>query len=207
METIRALVLADAAEGRRDLDLLLRRLSAVDFIGECGGPDGLMGLVRELDADFVLVDAERLPELLDPVDSERLPDGSPSSVAPSADTETKPPGRQPHGSRFVVKRPNGRVRFVPVSELLWIEAARDYVRLHTDAESHLVRETMSALEKRLDPREFVRVHRSTIVRLDAIQEIKYEASGRCSVLLVDGSRRPASRSGRRRLEGAIGYSA
>ena len=200
METIRALVLSGTEEGRRtDLDLRLARLSSIDVIGECAGREDVLSLAHELDADVVLVEAERLPELLGPADA-----GPPSPVPVAAHGNGS---SRRNGSRFVVKRPNGRIRLVPVHELMWVEAARDYVRLHTAAESHLVRETMATIEARLDRQEFVRIHRSTIVRIEAIVEIKYEPSGRCSVQLADGSQRPASRSGRRRLEGAIGYSA
>jgi two-component system LytT family response regulator len=204
METIRALVVACEAEERRNLNLLLRGLSAIDVIGECSAGDELLGLVRELDADLVLLDAAQLPELLAPLDS-----GSTltASDAVNGSASNGNGSARQTGSRFVVKRPNGRVRFVPVQELLWVEAARDYVRLHTDEGSHLIRDTMATVEERLDPREFVRIHRSTIVRVEAIQEIKYEPSGRCSVLLSDGSQRRASRPGRRRLEEAIGYTA
>lgn len=99
-----------------------------------------------------------------------------------------------------------RIQFVAVDEINWVEAAGDYVRLHTDERSHLLRETMKGMEARLDPDRFVRLHRSTLVRLDFVQEIRSSDSGQYDVVLEDGTRRSLSRSGRERLEEALGES-
>jgi two-component system, LytTR family, response regulator len=72
--------------------------------------------------------------------------------------------------RLVVKSP-GRIYFIEVREIDWIEAAENYVQLHANRQTHLVHGTITALEKRLDPRLFIRVHRSTIVNLARIKEI------------------------------------
>lgn len=87
-----------------------------------------------------------------------------------------------------------------------MEAACDYVRLHTADAAHLIRETMARIEKQLDSRAFVRVHRSTIARVDSVREIKYDQEGRCLVLLSDGAQRAASRAGRKRLQATLGFS-
>ena len=73
--------------------------------------------------------------------------------------------------RLLVKRRAGRV-LVQVEEIDWIESAGNYVRLHVGRERHLLRETMTALEDELDPAQFVRIHRSTIVNLDRVRELE-----------------------------------
>lgn len=105
--------------------------------------------------------------------------------------------------RFVVKS-HGSISFVSVEDVLWVGAARDYVRLHTATDSHLIRGTMTSLETRLAPAGFVRVHRSTLVQVDAIQQIRTRSNGRCSVVLPGGGERVVSRSGKRILEKALG---
>jgi two-component system LytT family response regulator len=86
----------------------------------------------------------------------------------------------------------------------WVEADGDYVRLHTGKSSHLHRSTLSALEAQLDPAEFVRIHRSTIVRLARIRELQPYFHGEYVVLLADGTKLKLSRSYRDRLQTALG---
>ena len=92
-------------------------------------------------------------------------------------------GRRP--DRLLV--PEGR-RIVPVavSAIGWIQAEGDYARIHADGKSYLVYRTLNELEARLDPAEFLRVHRSAIVRLDQIQEVEPAGSGRYRVTLKVG---------------------
>lgn len=89
--------------------------------------------------------------------------------------------------RLMVKT-QGTIRFVDVEDVDWIEAAGDYVRLHlSTGDQPLVRETMTRLEERLDPERFVRVHRSSIVNLDRVAEIRHGSSGEYIVELEDGT--------------------
>ncbi len=110
--------------------------------------------------------------------------------------KTHPPGAIP--GCFVI-RDRGRVAFVRHSDVEWIEAAGDYVRLHAREQSWLTRDTLSAVEKRLDPRKFLRIHRSTIVRLDRIRELRPFENGDAAVHLTDGLELRASRSYRSAL--------
>ncbi|HKK08183.1 MAG TPA: LytTR family DNA-binding domain-containing protein, partial [Gemmatimonadota bacterium] len=105
--------------------------------------------------------------------------------------------------RFVV-RSSGRIHFVDIDEVDWIEAAGDYVRLHAGERSHLMRETMKVLDRGLDPEEWVRIHRSTIVRISHVREIRTTDTGQYVVVLQDGTRRSLSRTGRERLEEVLG---
>jgi two-component system LytT family response regulator len=110
-----------------------------------------------------------------------------------------PDSEQAYLSRLVVKNA-GRVIFVRAEEIDWIEAADYYVRLHVAHKSHLLRETMSALEERLDPARFFRVHRSAIVNLDRIAEIQPYFHGEHVLVLQDGSKLKLSRARKEKLE-------
>jgi two-component system LytT family response regulator len=108
-------------------------------------------------------------------------------------------------NRIVVKTA-GRVFFVRVEDLDWIEAADYCVKLHAGGRSHVIRESMSALEERLDPRRFFRASRSAIVNLDRVQEIQPYGKGDQVVLLQDGTRLRLSRARRLELEERLGQS-
>jgi DNA-binding LytR/AlgR family response regulator len=83
---------------------------------------------------------------------------------------------------------------VPLSEVEWFEARDDYVRLHTAGGRHLVHATIGELERRTDPTQFLRIHRSHMVRLDRITAIHRTPEGRLIVELKSGVRLNASRS-------------
>ncbi len=100
--------------------------------------------------------------------------------------------------RLVIKE-SGRVFFIKASEIHWIEAAGNYVRLHLDDGAHLMRETMSRLEEGLDPDKFLRIHRSTIVNVDAVRELQPMFNGEYAVILVNGTQLSLSRGYRERL--------
>jgi two-component system LytT family response regulator len=108
--------------------------------------------------------------------------------------------------RLILKT-SGRVTFLKVDEIDWIEAEGNYVRLHVGASSHLLRETMKGIEAKLDPERFIRIHRSTIVNTDRIKELQPLFHGEYAVILRDGTRLTASRGPenklRRVLEGHL----
>lgn len=88
----------------------------------------------------------------------------------------------------------GRVLLVPVEEIDWIGAANNYVEIHVGKASHLMRETLSVLESKLDPEKFLRISRSTIVAIDRIREIQPLFHGEQAVILRNGTKLTASRS-------------
>ena len=88
-------------------------------------------------------------------------------------------------------------------EIDYIEAARNNVRLHAGKATHLLREPLGALEARLDPAGFGRIHRSTVVRLDRVAEIEPWFSGDCQVVLRDGVRLRLSRTHRAEFEARL----
>lgn len=106
---------------------------------------------------------------------------------------------QPKTDRIVVKS-GGRLFFIRTDEIDWIEAAGNYVRLHVGTASHLLRETMNAIESRLDPEKFFRIHRSRIVNMERIQEMQPWLNGEYAVVLQNGTRVTLSRGYREKLQ-------
>lgn len=100
--------------------------------------------------------------------------------------------------RLVVKSV-GRVFFLKVDEIDWIEAAGNYVKLHAGREAHMIRETMNGIEAKLDPDKFLRIHRSTVVHIDRIKELHPMFSGDYAVILRNGTELALSRNYRERL--------
>ena len=113
-----------------------------------------------------------------------------------------PPDAETYLKRLVVKT-GGRVFFINVEEIDWIEAADYYVRLHVGRASHLLRETMSNLERQLNPQQFQRIHRSTIVHLDRIAALEPAYHGDYVVLLRNGTQLKMSRRHRQKVEAAL----
>ena len=106
--------------------------------------------------------------------------------------------------RIVVKGPN-RVRLLPVEQISWIEADGMYVKLHTrDGGVHLHRGLLGSLDSSLDARRFVRIHRSAIVNIDVIDELRQDAHGDYVVLLRDRTEVRVGRRFRARLQARLG---
>ena len=105
--------------------------------------------------------------------------------------------------RFVIKS-SGRVFFVRAEEIDWIEAAGNYVKLHVGTEAHLFRETMNALEARLNTDTFYRIHRSHIVNIERVRELQPWFNGEYVVFLKDGTRLTLSRGYREKLQERLG---
>jgi two-component system LytT family response regulator len=101
--------------------------------------------------------------------------------------------RQRYADRLLVKTA-GRVLFLRVDEIDWMEAAGSYVRLHVGRDGHLLHEGMAALMARLDPARFARIHRSTIVNLDRVRELQPWFHGDAVAILRDGTRLQVSRT-------------
>jgi two-component system, LytTR family, response regulator len=105
--------------------------------------------------------------------------------------------------RLVIKA-GGRVFFLRVEEIDWIEAAANYVKLHAGREAHLLRETMSSLEAKLDPAKFIRIHRSVIVNIERIKVLQPLFHGEYAVTLLDGTQLTLSRGFREKLQQLLG---
>jgi two-component system, LytTR family, response regulator len=100
--------------------------------------------------------------------------------------------------RFIIKS-GGRVVFLRAEEIDWMCAVGNYVRLQVGRDSHLMRETMTGMESKLDPVSFMRIHRSTIVNLDRVKEVQPWAKGEYVVIMRNGTRLIMSRRYRERL--------
>jgi two-component system LytT family response regulator len=93
----------------------------------------------------------------------------------------------------------GKICFLKAEEIDWVEAERDYVRIHNGARKHLLRSTISGMEQQLPAERFLRIHRSTIVNVDRIREMQPLSYGEYAVILHDGTRLTLSRSFRERV--------
>jgi two-component system LytT family response regulator len=131
--------------------------------------------------------------------------GNAVPLAPSQDRRSG--GSQPRTlDRIVVKGPN-RVRLLPVEQISWIEADGMYVKLHTrDGAVHLHRALLGSLDGALDERRFVRIHRSAIVNIEVVDELRQDAHGDYIVLLRDGTGVRVGRRFRARLQARLGQS-
>ena len=101
--------------------------------------------------------------------------------------------QRPRPDRFLVRH-GDRWVLVKSASIQWIEAEDNYVRLHVDSESHLLRHTMAGILVRLDPAQFKRIHRSAIVNLDYIKELQTWSGGDVLVVMRDGTHLTLSRT-------------
>jgi two-component system LytT family response regulator len=150
-------------------------------------------------------DLRAVDYLLKPFTAERLHSAVQRAIdqtAPAPKAPARPPsminGKEPYTARIVFKS-RGRILFLPVTDIRWIGAEENYVRICTDKETHLLRETMMAMEQKLDPQMFLRVHRSAIVNLQFVKEVRTEGQGDFVVHMISGQRIAMSRSYHARL--------
>ena len=110
-------------------------------------------------------------------------------------------GRSPEaaGERLLVKS-GGRVSFVDVDQIDWVEAEGNYVRIHAGDQVHIMRETMNGLFERIGPHQFFRIHRSRIVNVTRVKELLIAGGGDYHVVLWDGTRLGLSRMYRDALQ-------
>jgi two-component system LytT family response regulator len=101
----------------------------------------------------------------------------------------------------------GQIAVVPVERVDYLEAEGNYVAVHADEETYLINDTLSALEARLDPEQFFRIHRSTIVRLDRVEALLTASGGDYAVRLRGGKRLRLARSRRDEFAGRLGLDA
>ena len=118
----------------------------------------------------------------------------------------RPAAPRPERHNRLVIKSSGRIHFVRIQEVDWCEAAGNYVCLHVGPQTYLVRGTMSHIESQLDTGQFVRVHRSTIVNLDRIQELRPSFNGEYVIVLHDQTRLTLSRGYRHSLQARLGKS-
>jgi two-component system, LytTR family, response regulator len=220
-------VVAECPTGQEALDFLSQ--SAVDIVFldiQMPGMDGFalldtVGPQRNWCAIFVTAydnfalrafDAQALDYLLKPYEDGRLREALRRAKARLADS--RPSERPEHfplppeppvahyRDRVAVRVGDGLV-LLRLGQVDWIEAADNYVNLHCGGEIHTMRETMNALQKTLDPRTFLRIHRSTIVNLDRVKALQPWFRGDYRVVLSTGAILTLSRGYRKNLEDRI----
>ena len=130
----------------------------------------------------------------------RISQSQPSQLGPHILDAT---GRSGYWRRLVVKS-GSVVRFLPVAEIDWIEAANVYVNLHVGRHEYLYRIALSHLASKLDPARFVRIHRSTIVNIERIKELEPISQGEYEVVMTDGTHLNLSKTYRLELEKLLG---
>lgn len=226
---IRALIVDDEPFARASLLVLLRRDPEIEIAGECASGLEAIDAIRNLRPDLVFLDI-RMPDCDGFEVLERLsPAETPAIVFVTAFDEyalrafeveamdyllkpfddarfsralarAKESIRQRRTNDRLIVRSAGRVTFLRIPEIDWIEAADYYVCLHTAGRTHLLRRTLADMEKDLDPRAFCRIHRSTIVNLARVRELRTDANGEYEVVLHDATALRLSRSYRQALQ-------
>jgi two-component system LytT family response regulator len=106
---------------------------------------------------------------------------------------------QKYLNRVLIKNSDKNI-FIDVDEINWIESSGNYVRLHLDEDTHLVRGTLKGLEAKLDPLKFIRIHRSSIVNIHIVKAIKPWFSGDAKVILKNGNTLKMSRNYKKALD-------
>ena len=110
--------------------------------------------------------------------------------------------KKQYPDRVVVKS-DGKIQFVPVKDVLWAESDANYIKIHTTNDTLVMRETMSNLSQRLDPSLFLRSHRSVIVNVNSIKEIKPWFNDELVIILNNGTQLPVGRSFRKSVLQAV----
>jgi len=180
---------------------------------ECDGFDVLEMLGNDLPAAVIFVTAYdqyavrafetgALDYLLKPFDNARFELALTRAKQRVHEANRGESGR--HQVERIVVKSAGEVCFVKIADIDWIEAADYYACLHVGIKNHLLRRSLSELEAELDPDQFCRVHRSSIVNLDRVSSLKLDKDGEYEVLLRTGARVRMSRRYRKELETRMG---
>jgi two-component system LytT family response regulator len=149
-------------------------------------------------ADTIERVRQRLAEKKSAEDAEQLLDVlaevAPDRAADFVETTTPAAESADRFEKLINVKDRGQIFRVEVDTIEHIEAAGDYMIISTGDNSLVLRETMKDLERRLDPRKFQRVHRSTIVNLDLVRQVKPHTNGECFLVLESGAEVKVSRS-------------
>lgn len=227
-ELIRVLIVDDEPLARRGVRLHLEAAGGFVVVGESANGRGAIADIERLAPQVVFLDVQ-MPvfdgfDVIDAVGIDRMPvtifvtahetHALEAFDAHAVDYLLKPidPARFARAAERVrmlvtsgtvpsrlVLRDGGRVLIINHDEIDWIEADGDYLRVHVSGRGHLVRHTIGGMEGRLDPSRFARVHRSTIVNVTRIREIKRQGDRAFQIVLRDGTTLRMSRGYRDRL--------
>ncbi len=199
----------ECGSGVEAVEAIRRRKHDLVFLDvqmpECGGFDVLELLGADLPRTIIFVtaydtyalrafEAGALDYLLKPFDDARF-----GRALRRAKEKLAHYGQPPPARRLVVRSP-GRLLFVNVSDIDWIEAASYYACLHVGGDTHIIRRTLSELERDLGAGKFIRIHRSIIVNLERIHGLELQSGGEYEVVLKSKVRLRLSRRFRKRLQ-------
>jgi two-component system LytT family response regulator len=218
---VRVLLVDDEPLARSNLKMLLKEDPAVTWIGECGGGEEALGEISCCKPDLLFLDV-KMPEVDGFQVLDRLGAQAPVTVfvtafdehairafdAGALDYLLKPfdDARFARAMRRVKERLShkqsalpalavkalGRTLYIEQADIDWVEAADYYACLHAHGKSHLLRKSLKELERELDPKLFLRVHRSAIINLSKVRAIHHE-DDEDEALLSSGARVPLSR--------------
>ena len=230
---IRTLIVDDEPLARTTLLALLSHDSEMDVVGQCGSGTEAVTAIRQLRPELVFLDVQMpgcdgfdvleqlgaavpkavvfvtaydryalkafeagaLDYLLKPFDDARF-----TRALERAKAMVRGRVAQP---RHLIVKSAGRVVIVKTDEIDWIEAADYYACLHVSQKTHLLRRSLGELEEELDSAMFCRIHRSAIVNLERVKEMKLDPNGEYEVFLRDGTRLRLSRSYREQLQSRL----
>jgi len=219
MLRFRILIVDDEKLSRTRLRRLISLDPDCDLIGEFADGAQAVAALGQLLPDIVFLDIQ-MPELdgfgvlramtgthplvilTSAYSGERLEESLRNAKALVANDRAIRQAPQPLPGRIAVRN-NGSVVFVKVDEIDWIGAADNYAILHRGRENHIVRATMNELQAKLDPARFLRIHRSTIVNLERIRELRPWFRGDHLVVLRDGTELTLTKNHRANLESRL----
>lgn len=187
-------VLGDTAFDVAFLDVRMPGISGFDVLDRLPPERRPLAVMLTAYDQYALraFEAAALDYLLKPIDDARF-DEALSRVRLRLGGTPDGPAQSDYARSFTARLGHRDV-VVRVDDVEWIEASGDYVGLHVGGRTHLVRQTMQQIERRLDPKRFIRIHRSTIVRIDRVAELEALSNRDCLVRLSDGVLVRASRS-------------
>lgn len=207
--------IAECGSGIEAIEAIRRSRPDLVFLDvqmpECGGFDVLEMLGADLPEAVIFVtaydeyalrafEAGALDYLMKPFDDARFE----RAVRRAKEKLARHAPRQPQPARRLAVRSRGQLLFLDVPDVDWIEAASYYACLHVGRHTHVIRRTLTELERDLDERNFVRIHRSIIVNLDRIQGLELQSGGEYQVVLTTGDHLRLSRRFRKRLQDRMG---
>ena len=175
---------------------------ALDYVLKPFGRPRFRAAVTRALEGLRAMDALTLHRTLASMAADRLADERPPAELALADAEPEVKGRASPLRRIGVRN-GSKITLVELDAIDWVEASGDYARIHAGKQRHLVSQRMHALERLLESREFVRVHRSLIVNVKRIRELHREPDGGGSIVLADGVRLRVARGRWESMERAL----
>jgi two-component system LytT family response regulator len=218
--TVRAIIVDDEELARSVVREHLDAHPEVEIVAECSNGFDAVKAITELGPDLVFLDIQ-MPKLngfevhavdylLKPFTKERF---EKALHLANEEIVRKTPARHQellhevkthiHPLERILVREGSKVHVIPVDRIDYIEAQDDYVSLRAEGKSHLKQERLSHLETSLNPRRFVRIHRSYILNIDRLAKIELYAKDSRLVILKDGTQLPVSRTGYEKLKGLL----